>query len=104
MANLLIRSFNGRGLHAPVRVDTRTKRLVTRLRPGDIAIIDHVDLDGPAAEALVACRASAVVNAAASISGRYPNRGPGGAARRRHPVDRRGRAARCWSKSSKAKS
>jgi len=76
MANLLMRSLNGRDLHAPIRVDKRTKRLVLRLHPGEIALIDHIDLDGPAAEALVACRAGAVVNAAASISGRYPNRGP----------------------------
>lgn len=76
MANLLGRQPNGRGLHAPARADSRTKRLVTRLHPGDIAVIDHIDLDGPAAEALVASRVSAVVNAAQSISGRYPNRGP----------------------------
>jgi len=76
MATLLGRQPNGRGLHAPARADSRTKRLVTRLHPGDIAVIDHIDLDGPAAEALVASRVSAVVNAAPSISGRYPNRGP----------------------------
>ena len=77
IATLFGRPANGRyGLLAPARADIRTKRLATRLRPGDIAIIDHRDLDGPAAEALVACRVSAVVNAAPSISGRYPNRGP----------------------------
>lgn len=58
------------------RVDARTKRLVTRLRPGDIAVIDHADLDRPAAEALLAARVRAVVNAAASTTGRYPNMGP----------------------------
>jgi uncharacterized membrane-anchored protein len=60
----------------PVRLDRRTKRLVTRLRPGDIALIDHVDLDRVAAEALVAARVAAVLNAKPSISGRYPNLGP----------------------------
>jgi uncharacterized membrane-anchored protein len=60
----------------PVRLDRRTKRLVGRLRPGDIALIDHVDLDGVAAEALVAARVAAVINAKPSISGRYPNLGP----------------------------
>jgi uncharacterized membrane-anchored protein len=60
----------------PVRLDRRTKRLVTRLRPGDIALIDHIDLDRVAAEALVAARAAAVLNAKPSISGRYPNLGP----------------------------
>jgi uncharacterized membrane-anchored protein len=60
----------------PARVDRRTKDLTKRLRPGDVAVIDHVDIDRVSAEALVACRPAAVVNAAASISGRYPNLGP----------------------------
>ena len=61
---------------AVTRVDRRTKNLTKRLRPGEIAVIDHVDLDRVSAEALVACRAGAVVNAAPSSSGRYPNLGP----------------------------
>lgn len=65
-----------RGLAGPVRADRRTKNLTKRLKPGDIALIDHVDIDRVSAEALVACRPVAVVNAAASISGRYPNIGP----------------------------
>ncbi len=64
------------GLTGPARVDRRTKNLTKRLRPGDIAVIDHEDLDRVSAEALVACRPAAVVNAAASISGKYPNLGP----------------------------
>jgi len=58
------------------KVDERTKRLVTRLVPGDIAVIDHEDIDRVAAETLVAAQPSAVLNAAASSSGRYPNEGP----------------------------
>jgi uncharacterized membrane-anchored protein len=58
------------------RVDRRTKRLVKRLRPGDIAVINHEDLDRVAAETLVDAAPAAVVNAAASVSGRYPNLGP----------------------------
>jgi uncharacterized membrane-anchored protein len=58
------------------RVDRRTKDLVSRVRPGDIAVIDHEDIDRVAAEGLVEAGAAAVVNAAASISGRYPNLGP----------------------------
>ena len=58
------------------RVDRRTKNLIRRLQPGDIAVIDHEDLDRVAAEGLVEARAGAVVNAALSISGRYPNVGP----------------------------
>lgn len=58
------------------RVDVRTKRLTKRLRPGEVAVIDHEDLDKVSADALLACRPAAVVNAARSISGRYPNQGP----------------------------
>lgn len=65
---------------APVRgaarVDRRTKDLVRRLQRGEIAVIDHRDLDRVAAESLVAAGVSAVVNASPSISGRYPNGGP----------------------------
>lgn len=58
------------------RLDRRTKRLVGRLRPGDVAVIDHVDLDRVAADSLVAVGVAAVLNAKPSISGRYPNLGP----------------------------
>jgi uncharacterized membrane-anchored protein len=57
-------------------LDKRTKDLTKRLKPGEIAVIDHLDIDRVAAEGLVACEPSAVVNVAASISGRYPNLGP----------------------------
>ena len=60
-----------------VRVDARTKDLVKRLNPGDIAVIDHSDLDRVAAESLVEKRPGAVLNASPSVSGRYPNLGPG---------------------------
>ncbi|WP_370353439.1 putative cytokinetic ring protein SteA [Catenulispora sp. EB89] len=63
------------GLSGVARVDRRTKDLTKRLRAGEIALIDHVDLDGPAAEALLACKPAAVVNAAKSLSGRYPAMG-----------------------------
>jgi uncharacterized membrane-anchored protein len=64
------------GVSGVARLDRRTNRLVGRLNPGDVAIIDHVDLDRVAAEALIAARVSAVINAQPSISGRYPNLGP----------------------------
>ena len=63
-------------LHGPARCDRRTKALIKRLRPGDIAVIDHADLDGLAARALADARVLAVVNAQPFISGKYPNRGP----------------------------
>ncbi|QYC43010.1 hypothetical protein Nocox_27055 [Nonomuraea coxensis DSM 45129] len=64
------------GITAVARIDRRTKRLTKRLGPGEIAIIDHVDVDRVSAEALVACGAAAVIDVAAGISGRYPNLGP----------------------------
>lgn len=66
----------GPGISGTARVDTRTKSLTKRLRPGDVAVIDHLDIDRVSAEALVACRPAAVLNAARSTSGRYPNLGP----------------------------
>lgn len=61
---------------AAARVDARTKRMLVRLQPGEVAVIDHEDLDRVAAEGLVARGAAAVVNASPSITGRYPNLGP----------------------------
>ena len=60
-----------------VRLDRRTKNLTKRLQPGEIAVIHHSDLDRVSAEALVLTGVSAVVNAVPSVSGRYPNLGPG---------------------------
>jgi uncharacterized membrane-anchored protein len=64
------------GVTAVARIDRRTKRLTKRLNAGEIAIIDHVDVDRVSGEALVACGVAAVVNVATGISGRYPNLGP----------------------------
>jgi uncharacterized membrane-anchored protein len=64
------------GVTGTVRLDRRTPALVRRLRPGDIAVVDHLDLDRASAESLLDCGVVAVVNAASFISGRYPNLGP----------------------------
>lgn len=64
------------GLAGTARVDRRTDSLLRRLRPGEIAVLDQIDLDRPTAEALVAAEVGAVVNASPSISGRFPNLGP----------------------------
>jgi uncharacterized membrane-anchored protein len=64
------------GVAGTARLDRRTKDLTKRLRPGDVAVIDHVDVDRVSADALVGCGVVAVVNAAPSTSGRYPNLGP----------------------------
>ncbi len=58
------------------KLDKRTKDLVQRLGPDDIAVIDHVDMDRVSAEALLATGVEVVINAAPSISGAYPNVGP----------------------------
>src|SRR5258707_7884565 len=58
------------------RLGKRTKLLVKRLRAGDIAVIDHQDIDRVAADDLVACGIRCVLNAARSSSGQYPNPGP----------------------------
>jgi uncharacterized membrane-anchored protein len=65
----------GHPTHA-ARVDRRTKNLLRRVLPGEIAVIDHEDLDRVSAEGLVEKGVAGVINAADSISGRYPNLGP----------------------------
>lgn len=60
----------------PARLGRRTKNLVKRLRPDDIAIIDHADLDRVSAEELVESGVRFVVNVSPSVSGRFPNPGP----------------------------
>ncbi|MCR4442248.1 MAG: putative cytokinetic ring protein SteA [Peptococcaceae bacterium] len=59
-----------------VKVDRSTKKLVKRIQPHEIAVIDHPDLDEVAALSLVRAKVRAVVNAQPSTSGRYPNLGP----------------------------
>lgn len=58
------------------RLDKRTKNLIKHLKPTDIAIIDHDDLDRVSAEMLIESKVEVVINARPSISGRYPNLGP----------------------------
>jgi uncharacterized membrane-anchored protein len=64
------------GLHGPARVERYAGGLARRVRAGDIAVLEHQDLDGTSARLLVDAGVAAVVNAAPSISGRYPNLGP----------------------------
>jgi uncharacterized membrane-anchored protein len=63
-------------IEGTARLGRRTKDLVKRLRPGDVAVIDHVNIDRIAAEELIATGVRAVLNAAPSSDGRYPNAGP----------------------------
>lgn len=64
------------GLVGPARVDRRSRALLPRLRPGDVAVIEQVDMDRATAQALIDADVAAVVNAVPMISGRYPNLGP----------------------------
>jgi uncharacterized membrane-anchored protein len=66
----------GETIQGTARLGRRTKDLVKRLRPGEVAVIDHVNIDRIAAEELVAAGVGAVVNASSSSDGRYPNAGP----------------------------
>ncbi len=61
---------------APARIDRLTKHLVQRVSPGDIAIVDHADLDRVSAEELVDAGVRVVVNVSRSQTGRFPNPGP----------------------------
>jgi uncharacterized membrane-anchored protein len=63
-------------IHGTARLGLKTKNLVKRLGPGDVAIIDHTNIDRIAAEELIATGVRAVVNASDSSNGRYPNAGP----------------------------
>lgn len=63
-------------IRGTARKGIKTKDLVKKLKPGEIAVINHLDLDQVAAESLIKANVKMVVNAASSISGRYPNLGP----------------------------
>jgi uncharacterized membrane-anchored protein len=77
LTGLLARSNPARpGITGIARVDRRTGDLLRRVGPGDIVILDQVDLDRATADALVAAEVTGVVNASPSISGRFPNLGP----------------------------
>jgi uncharacterized membrane-anchored protein len=77
MATLLSRNSSSRpGVVGTARVDRDIDRLLRRVEPGDIVVLDVLDLDRVTADALVDANIAGVVNASPSISGRYPNLGP----------------------------
>jgi uncharacterized membrane-anchored protein len=63
-------------IHGTARLGRKTKELVKRLGPADVAVIDHTNIDRIAAEELIATGVRAVLNASESSNGRYPNAGP----------------------------
>ena len=66
----------GEAIEGTARLGRRTKELVKRLVPGDVAVIDHRNIDRIAAEELIATGVRVVLNASESTDGRYPNAGP----------------------------
>jgi len=63
-------------LSGSVRRGRRTKKLVRALHPGEIALIDHQDLDRVSAEDLISAEVAGVLNCHPSRSEEYPNMGP----------------------------
>src|SRR5271165_1004096 len=76
MSGLLSRNTSRPGVTGTARVDRNIDRLLRRVCPGDIVVLDILDLDRITADALVEADIAAVVNASPSVSGRYPNMGP----------------------------
>jgi uncharacterized membrane-anchored protein len=76
LSGLLSRNTSRPGVVGTARVDRDIDRLLRRVCPGDIAVLDVLDLDRITADALVDAEIAAVVNASPSVSGRYPNLGP----------------------------
>jgi uncharacterized membrane-anchored protein len=76
LTSLLSRNTSRPGVIGTARVDRDIDRLLRRVCPGDIAVLDVLDLDRITADALVDAEIAAVVNASPSVSGRYPNLGP----------------------------
>ncbi|MDT5164391.1 MAG: hypothetical protein QOC88_1285, partial [Mycobacterium sp.] len=76
LSSLLSRNTSRPGVIGTARVDRDIDRLLRRVCPGDIAVLDVLDLDRITADALVDAEIAAVVNASPSVSGRYPNLGP----------------------------
>src|ERR1700757_3844639 len=76
ISGLLSRNTPRPGVIGTARVDRDIDRLLRRVCPGDIVVLDVLDLDRITADALVDAEIAAVVNASTSVSGRYPNLGP----------------------------
>ena len=80
--------FTGRA-----RLGRRTKNLVGRLGPDDVAIIDHQDIDRVSAEELLESGVRVVVNVARVADRPLPEPGAAAARARRRASDRRSRRA-----------
>ncbi len=65
-----------RAIEGYLRLGRSTKQLLRTIEPKHIALIQHEDLDDLAAEGLIQAKVKAVINAAATMSGKYPLSGP----------------------------
>jgi len=66
---------NNKQIKGTFIVDKKTKHLMTRIRPNQIAVIHHDDIDEIAAEALIEKKVKAIINFSKSITGKYPTIG-----------------------------
>jgi uncharacterized membrane-anchored protein len=66
---------NNRIVRGPVRCGHITKHVTGSLRPGDIAVIAHTNIDELAARGLIERKVRAVVNCAVSFTGEYEAHG-----------------------------
>lgn len=66
---------NSSSHEATIVVDHKTKQLCMRIQPGQIAIIEHEDVDEVAAEALIEAKVRAVINTKSFMTGTYPSIG-----------------------------
>ncbi len=73
-------------IKAPIKIDKKTKNLAKRLNGGEIAVINHRDIDEVAANSLVEGKVRAIINADMSMSGRYPNKGPSILSKKNIPI------------------
>nr|WP_255298387.1 putative cytokinetic ring protein SteA [Brevibacillus dissolubilis] len=69
------RADTGASHQAVIVVDRKTKQLCKRLRPGQIAVLAHADVDEVAADSLLEARVGAVINTVPFLSGAYPAMG-----------------------------
>lgn len=68
-------SKNNKQQNATYIVDSKTKRLLTRIKPYQVAVIMHQDIDEIAANGLIEKRVKKVINFSPSITNKYPSLG-----------------------------
>ncbi|MBO8170379.1 MAG: hypothetical protein H0Z33_00630 [Bacillaceae bacterium] len=59
-------------LRGSIVADHKTKDLVKRIKPGQVAVVCHRDIDQMAAQGLIEAKVKAVINCEPSMTGAYP--------------------------------